>query len=106
VASPLGEKIKHLRNEKGLSLEQLAQITDSSKSYLWELENREQANPSLEKINKLAVALDVTAEFLVSSPESSPGDKVADEAFFRKYQLLPAPEKKKLRKILDAWEDE
>ena len=59
-----------------------------------------------EKINKLAVALDVTAEFLVSSPESSPGDKVADEAFFRKYQLLPDPEKKKLRKILDAWEDE
>jgi len=48
----------------------------------------------------------VTAEFLVSSPESSPGDKVADEAFFRKYQLLPDPEKKKLRKILDAWEDE
>ena len=89
MASPLGEKIKHLRNEKGLSLEQLAQITDSSKSYLWELENRDQANPSLEKINKLAVALDVTAEFLVSSPEASPDNKVADEAFFRKYQLLP-----------------
>jgi transcriptional regulator with XRE-family HTH domain len=106
VASPLGEKIKNLRTEKGLSLEQLAQMTDSSKSYLWELENREQANPSLEKINKLAVALNVTAEFLVSAPESSPDNKVADEAFFRKYQLLPDPEKKKLRKILDAWEDE
>ena len=50
MASPLGEKIKNLRIEKGLSLEQLAQMTDSSKSYLWELENREQANPSLEKI--------------------------------------------------------
>jgi transcriptional regulator with XRE-family HTH domain len=103
VASPLGEKIKHLRNSKGLSLEQLAQMTDSSKSYLWELENREQANPSLEKINKLAVALDVTAEFLVSSLEPTPNNKVA---FFRKYQLLPDLEKKKLRKILDAWEDE
>ncbi len=106
MASPLGEKIKNLRTEKGLSLEQLAQITDSSKSYLWELENRDQANPSLEKINKLAVALDVTPEFLVSSPEASPDNKVADEAFFRKYQLLPDLEKKKLRKILEAWEDE
>ncbi len=106
MATPLGEKIKKLRNGKGFSLEQLAQMTDSSKSYLWELENREQANPSLEKINKLAVALDVTVEFLVSAPAPSPDDKVADEAFFRKYQLLPDPEKKKLRKILDAWEDE
>ena len=48
----------------------------------------------------------MTPEFLVSSLEPTPDNKVADEAFFRKYQLLPDLEKKKLRKILDAWEDE
>ncbi len=29
-----------------------------------------------------------------------------DKVFFRKYQNLSEPDKKKIRKILDAWEDE
>ena len=29
-----------------------------------------------------------------------------DEAFFRKYKTLPEPDKKKIRKILDAWDEE
>ncbi len=96
MASPLGEKIKNLRTEKGLSLEQLAQMTDSSKSYLWELENREQTNPSLDKLNKLANALGVTSEFLVSG---------TDQVFFRKYQALPDDQKTMLLKIVDAWKE-
>jgi transcriptional regulator with XRE-family HTH domain len=34
----LGEKLRKHRQEKGYSLDKLAEITDSSKSYLWELE--------------------------------------------------------------------
>jgi len=48
----------------------------------------------------------VPPKFWVSPPKPSPDNKVADEAFFRKSQLLPDLVKKKLRKILDAWEDE
>ena len=33
VPSPLGDKIRALRKQKKLSLEQLAELTDSSKSY-------------------------------------------------------------------------
>ncbi len=106
MPSPMGDKINALRKQRGLSLEQLAEMTGSSKSYLWELENRNDPNPSIDKVGRLAVALDVTTEFLLSGPESKPDEKVADEAFFRKYQSLPDPEKKKLRKILEAWEDE
>lgn len=105
MASPLGEKIRALRIEKGFSLEQLAQMTDSSKSYLWELENRAQANPSLDKVNKLAIALGVTSEFLVSHTDQVPGKKVADQVFFRKYQALPDSQKTMLLKIVEAWKE-
>ena len=40
MPSELGKKIQRLRKEKGLTLEQLADLTDSSKSYIWELENQ------------------------------------------------------------------
>ena len=33
-------------------------------------------------------------------------EAVLDEAFFRKFKAMSEPDKKKIRKILDAWEDE
>ena len=49
MATALGEKIKRLRKGKGLTLEQLADRTESSKSYIWELENKNVPRPSAEK---------------------------------------------------------
>ena len=106
VPSPLGDKIRTLRKEKKLSLEQLAELTDSSKSYIWELENKDDPKPSAEKIGKIATVLEVTTEFLLSDSTASPDEEVIDEAFFRKYKTMSEPDKKKIRKILDAWEDE
>lgn len=106
MPSALGEKIRSLRMAKKMSLEKLAEATESSKSYLWELENRDAPNPSADKLMKLAMALDVTTEFLLAGPEGSPGQAVADQAFFRKYQSLPEADKKRLRRILDAWDHE
>jgi transcriptional regulator with XRE-family HTH domain len=106
VPSPLGDKIRTLRKDKKLSLEQLAELTDSSKSYIWELENKDDPKPSAEKIGKIATVLEVTTEFLLSDSTSSPDEEVIDEAFFRKYKTMSEPDKKKIRKIIDAWEDE
>ncbi len=106
VPSPLGDKLRALRQQKKLSLEQLAELTDSSKSYIWELENRDDPNPSADKISKLAAALDVTTEFLLSHTTASPDAEVVDEAFFRKYKAMPESTKKQIRKILDAWDDD
>ena len=106
MPSPLGNKIRDLRKAKNLSLEKLAEFTDSSKSYIWELENKDEPKPSAEKIDKIASVLEVTVEYLMSDAQMAPDEKVADEAFFRKFQKLPDSDKRKLRKILDAWEDE
>ena len=106
MPSPLGNKIRELRKQKKLSLEQLAELTESSKSYIWELENKDDPKPSAEKTAKIAAVLEVTAEFLLSDSVTTPDEEVADEAFFRKFKKRSEPDKKKIRKILDAWEDE
>lgn len=106
MPSKLGDKIRKLRNDKGYSLDQLAELTASSKTTLWELENREVQRPSAERLNRIATALGVTAEFLLDDREIDPSEEVTDQAFFRKYRQMPADTKKQLRKILDAFEDD
>ena len=106
MPSPLGEKIRAQRQRKKLSLEQLAELTESSKSYLWELENKDAPRPSAEKVAKIAAVLEVTTEFLLSESTTTPDETVIDEAFFRKYKRLPEADKRRIRRILDVWEEE
>jgi transcriptional regulator with XRE-family HTH domain len=106
VPSPLGDKMRTLRKQKRLSLEQLAELTDSSKSYIWELENKDVPKPSADKIGRIAAVLDVTSDYLLSTETSSPDQQVLDQAFFRKYQGMPEDTKKRLRQILDAWDND
>ena len=107
MATPLGKKIRSRRNELGMSLDQLAKATGSSKGYLWELENRENANPSTDKLIKIAAALRVTEEFLLDrSTDADPESGMLDEAFFRRYKQLDTKAKKKVRQFLDLWDDD
>jgi transcriptional regulator with XRE-family HTH domain len=103
VASQIGEKINEKRRELGISLERLAELSDSSKSYLWELENRDKPNPSVEKINKIALALGVSPQYLLEEQATETQEGMVDNAFFRKYQSLDDRDKEKIRKIVDSW---
>lgn len=105
MPSPLGKKIRALRQQKKLSLDMLAKITGSSKSYLWQLETKAAPNPSAEKIARIAAALEVTTEFLLADT-ATPDEEIADEAFFRKYKRMSKENKKRLRQILDALDEE
>lgn len=106
MASPLGDKIRTLRTELKMSLDTLAVKTDSSKSYIWELENRDNPKPSAEKINKIAKALKVTPDYLWDAEADLPDASVKDRAFFRKYQELSSTDKKRLQRMLDAWDED
>jgi len=106
MASALGLKIKLHRNQKRMTLDQLAARTDSSKSYIWELENRDTPHPSAEKIFAIAAALGVTPEFLLEDTTPNADEAVLDEAFYRKYRSMPSDTKRRLRQILDAWDEE
>jgi transcriptional regulator with XRE-family HTH domain len=97
-----GAKIKRHRQEKGFSLDKLAELTDSSKSYIWELENRDTRKPSGEKLTRIAQALDVTTDYLLDDSEE-PGDEVLKEAFFRKFSKLAPDDQAKINQMIDMW---
>jgi transcriptional regulator with XRE-family HTH domain len=106
MPSCLGHKIKARRKQLGMTLEQLAAKTGCSKSYIWELENKDAPHPSAEKIFAIAKALGVTPEFLLEKTKTEADEAILDEAFFRKYQRMPVETKRRLRRILDAWDEE
>lgn len=98
--TPLGKKIRELRDKKSYTLEELAKRADSSKSYIWELENKAPPRPSGEKLALIAHALDVTTDYLIGvEPESL--ETAEDKAFFRKYQKMDDDQKEKVRQMLD-----
>ena len=103
--NPIGDRIRTLRKERGLTLDQLAEHSGSSKSYIWELENKNPPRPSAEKLSKIATALGTTIEYLMEGDVSQSADAAADAHFFRNFQRMSAPDKDKLRQIVDLWTD-
>jgi transcriptional regulator with XRE-family HTH domain len=100
----VGEKIRTLRKKKGYTLDRLAELADSSKSYIWELENKNPPRPSADKIAKIAIALEVTPDYLIT--DSVPVEDATDMAFFRKYRQMAPATKEKIRRLTDLIGDE
>jgi transcriptional regulator with XRE-family HTH domain len=103
VATKLGEKLRSFRTKKGLTLEELARRASLSKSYLWELENRESQSPSAEKLQAIADVLGEDVSFFVDDAVDSPQESHKDREFFRSYSRLKADDKERLRRILETF---
>lgn len=63
----LGHNIALLRERKGYTLERLAKLCGTSKSYIWELENKA-THPSVYLASKIAHALGVSTDKLIDKP--------------------------------------
>lgn len=59
-----GSRLKARRKELGFSLDELGKACKSSKSYIWELENKPELEPSASKVFMMAHALGVSMEWL------------------------------------------
>lgn len=105
MPAPFGERIRELRKKKGMTLDQLAAITESSKSYIWELENKDPPRPSAEKIAKIAAALDVTGDYLMGVDDVDL-QGAEDKAFFRKYNQMSPEARAKLRRLAKALDED
>jgi transcriptional regulator with XRE-family HTH domain len=101
MTTTLGEKIRNLRKKKGFTLDELATKAESSKSYIWELENKEPPRPSGEKLALIAAALDVTTDYLLGAETEELGT-AEDKAFFRKYQKMDPALKLQIREMLEV----
>ena len=102
MASKLGEKIRKCRTGKKMTLDELAERAKLSKSYLWELENRDSPSPSAEKLQSIADVLGEELTFFLDDDIESPSEVHKDKQFFRSYSKLDAPAKEQLRQILEV----
>ena len=103
MSTKLGDKIRALRKEKQLTLDALAASAGMSKSYLWELENRESPRPSAEKLDALAKILGQPVSYFLEEDTSTPEEAHKDEAFFQNYKNLDTPDKEVMRKIMESF---
>lgn len=99
---PVGEAIRRFREESGLSLGQLAERANISKSYLWNLESRQQdKRPSAKVLFEIAKALGVTLADLygqsLTVDEAHTVDPTLDA--FAKEADLPAADVRMLASI-------
>ncbi|MCU7370732.1 helix-turn-helix transcriptional regulator [Paucibacter sp. O1-1] len=102
MTKKLADKLREQRGLKGLSLDGLAKQAGLSKSYLWELENRDATKPSVEKLQAVATVLDVDVAFFLDDSVDELSEDYRDKQFFRNYAKLDSPSKERLRNILDA----
>lgn len=107
MTTPMGQRIRDRRKEKGLTLDELATKAKCSKGYVWELENKKPPRPSADKLASIASALDTTVDVLIGTPINTQDDlSPEDKVFFRKFSGLAPDKRDTMRKMLDLWDDE
>ncbi len=74
MGKDFSEKIKRLRIEKGMTLEQVASVVGVGKSTVRKWETGMIENMGRDKIEKLAKALRVTPEYLMGWEEEKPAE--------------------------------
>jgi len=62
----IGKKIKKLRRAKGLSQDRLSKLADVSYNSIIKLEREEITNPTIKTLQKIAKALEVQVDDLIS----------------------------------------
>jgi transcriptional regulator with XRE-family HTH domain len=101
MAKSFGERIRNKRREAGLTLDQLAEASGCSKSYIWELENKNPPRPSADKLASIAKALRTTSDYLLALDTETEAS-ATDKAFFRKYQSMDDETRDTIRQMLDV----
>lgn len=100
----LGEKLRDLRKKMGISLDEVAEKTNTSKSYLWDLEKNPDRKPSADKLGVLADFYHVSISFLLEEEEKQP-DLIQEQIFTRVKRMTP-DDKEKVKKILETFFDD
>lgn len=98
----LGAKLTELRLRRGLSLQQVADAVEVSKTHIWAMEKGKSDNPSLDLLKKLADHFEVPLKYLAEVDEATSLDDVEAEQFFRDFKSLSDAERAALKQTLDV----
>ena len=97
----LGQRLRQLRQEKGYTLQNLAQKAGIGNVYLSEIE-RGLKMPSLNSFIGIVEALEVSADSILRG-EFSTGKEHKNDELFQKMQCLTPQQRKVAGDILDAY---
>ncbi|MFC4023868.1 helix-turn-helix domain-containing protein [Oceanobacillus longus] len=75
----IGETIKKLRQEKRMSISELAEKAGVAKSYLSSIERNLQSNPSIQFIEKISTVLGVSVNDVINENESIDTEELDNE---------------------------
>jgi transcriptional regulator with XRE-family HTH domain len=98
IAKIIGQRIRNYRTQKGLSQEKLAELAGCHPTYIGQLERGEK-NATLESVEKIASAMDISLSELFDKLGKSGGDNIAVKC----YDLVASKneaEQKQLYKML------
>ena len=98
IAKIIGQRIRNYRTQKGLSQEKLAEFAGCHPTYIGQLERGEK-NATLESVEKIAAAMDITLSELFDKLGKSGGNNIAAKC----YDLVASKneaEQKQLYKML------
>lgn len=95
-------KIKKHRKNKGLGQKQLAEIVGINTTHLSRLETG-RYQPSIEVLKKLADALQVTTDYLLSDTDDEAEEiKIQDQSFINKIKLLDSLDEKERETVVNV----
>lgn len=98
IAKIIGQRIRNYRTQKGLSQEKPAELAGCHPTYIGQLERGEK-NATLESVEKIASAMDISLSELFDKLGKSGGDNIAAKC----YDLVASKneaEQKQLYKML------
>jgi transcriptional regulator with XRE-family HTH domain len=98
----LGKKIKQLRTNRNLTLDDLAKKIGTQKSYIWSVENGKIEKPSAESLAKIADALGTTVDALINEQDGSNKNQNKD-VLYRNYSKLTEGDQKKIDDIIETF---
>jgi transcriptional regulator with XRE-family HTH domain len=96
----VGQRVRRIRKLRGLTIQQLARLTQSSISYISELETNPKRSPSLKKLRAFAEALEVDEAALLDEGKPK-GIATEDEQFVARFAALPKETKRIFREIME-----
>ena len=97
----IGQRIRTIRTKKKMSLSQLAERSRVTKSYLSQIERNICTNPSIEFVEKVAVALDVNPEALLGWGQNEDEISNIDNHFSYVKKCLLTIDDKQLKELKD-----
>ncbi len=108
---PISEQLRRIRERKGWTQNHLADVSGVPQPSIWRLEKGLILNPKTSLLRKLAEALEVSMEYLLTENESPSFDEMlrhdeVGQAVFRGYETLNDQGREQLKSFVEWLNEE